>query len=118
MKFFDFRKYFFSYLYILFCLIFYYFYWTYQQANYPPAKENEFFSDGFGHFAIYMTALLINLWCAGLLVVEMLIRKFVIEKYFPNLKFPLKISLPQKLNLFLSVIFYVLFLLAALPLIF
>ena len=117
MKFFDFRKYFFSYLYIIFCFVFYFLYWTYVQANYPPPKENEIISDGTFHFIAVGYFFTFYLCSTGLLVLEMLLRKFVVEKYFPNLKFPIKISLPRKLNLFLSVVFYILFSLATVPII-
>lgn len=112
MKFLDFRKYFFSYFYIIFALAGMYLLWL--SSTYPPPTEDEFFSDGFGPFAFGAISILAYLWCCGLLLLEILLRKFVISKRFPNLKFPF--SIPKKLNLFFSTVFYILFSISCLPL--
>ena len=118
MKFFDFRKYFFSYLYIIFSYLLVRACWAYANADLPVPVDDPIITPGLEYrfwILIYGLAYLCSI---VLLVVEMLIRKFVIEKYFPKLKFPLKINLPYKLNLFLSVVFYILFSLATVPIIF
>jgi len=48
--------------------------------------------------------------CAAL-GIEMLVRNFVIDVFFPNFKLPWRISIPEKLDKVLTVVFYVLFLL-------
>ena len=117
MKIFDFRKYFFSYLYIIFSILFIYENWAYAVADLPIPLDDPVIPPGLEYrFFIFIYGLA---YIASLifLVIEMLLRKFVVEKYFPNLKFPIKISLPRKLNLFLSVVFYILFSLATVPII-
>ena len=115
MKFVDFRKYFFSYIYII--LAFTGMYFIVLSLLYPAPTEDIFFADG--TFELFIGGLLIfaYYWCCGLLVIEILLRKYAFPKIFPNLKFSCKINISQKLNCFLSVLFYILFAVATLPLI-
>ena len=87
-------------------------------ADYPPAQPNETISPGFGHFALVALAFVLYVISFILLLIEILLRKFVIEKHFPNLKMPFKFSINEKLNLFLYIVFNVIFILALVPLVF
>jgi len=118
MKILDFRKYFFSYLYIIFSLLLFIAYWSYNAANYPSVNENEFISEGTFHFIVVGYIFTAYLAITGLLVLEIIIRKFIVEKFFPSLEFPIKITLPKILNKILSVIFYILFAIASVPILF
>ena len=50
------------------------------------------------------------------LLLEILIRKFIVKKFFPYFKIPLKINIPHKSNCLLSIFFYISFLIASIPL--
>ena len=106
MKFLDFKKYFFSYFYIIFAFVGMYLLWL--SSTFPPPKENEFFGEGSGFGMLGIMSIFVYYWCCGLLLLEILLRKFVIPKIFPNLKIPFNIKIPKKLNIILSVIFYIL----------
>lgn len=92
-------------------------YLLWLSSTFTPPTEDEFLSDGFGPFAIGAMSILFYFWCCGLLIIEILLRKFVIKKIFPNLKFPFKISIPKKLNIVLAIFFYILFAIATVPII-
>ena len=115
MKFLDFRKYFFSYFYIILALVGIYLLWL--SSTFPPPTEDEFLSDGSGYFMLGGLSILAYWWCCGLLIIEILIRRFVISKIFPNLNLTFKIDIPKKLNIFLSVIFYIFFAIATIPIV-
>lgn len=121
MKILDFRKYFSSYLFIIFSFITFLSIWIHEII--PSAKpiENNFTPDDLVHFvlfSIFLIGILIYILSPVLLLIEILIRKFIIEKYFPNLKFPIKLSLSKSLNKFLSMVFYILFGISTVPLLF
>ncbi len=115
MKFVDFRKYFFSYIYIILAFTGMYLIWL--SSTFPPPTEDEFFSEGTPFFMLGGLLIFAYYWCCGLLIIEILLRKFAFPKIFPNFKFSCKINIPKKLNCFLSVLFYILFAVATLPLI-
>lgn len=122
MKFLDLRKCFFAYLYIFLgitaivssiaadifleptptCI-------THEPM--PPMIRNEAFT------MIHIASLLLYICCSVALIVEILLRA-ALEKTFPNLKFPFKINMPNKLNKILSTIFYILFALGSFPVLF
>ena len=119
MKFLDLRKYFFAYLYIFLGIttivssiaadIFLEPAPTYiTHEPMPPMVRN-------GTYTMISTAsLFLYIYCCGALIIEIFLR-FVIKKLFPNLKFPFTINITNKLNKFLSIIFYILFILGSLP---
>ena len=115
MKLLDFRKYFFSYFYIILALVGMFL--ILKAFSYPPPTEDIFFADG--SFELYFGGLSIiaSWWCCGILLIEILLRKFVIPKIFPKLNFTFKIDIPKKLNIFLSGIFYIFFAIASVPII-
>ncbi len=80
-----------------------------------PLNENEFLNTGTFEFGIGLISIISSFICIGLLVIEILIKNFVIPKYLPNLKFNIKINIPKTLKLLLSIIFYILFTFASLP---
>lgn len=92
----------------------YSFWWS---STFSPLQENEFFNDAFGPFVLGAICIFAYYCCCGLLLIEILLRKFVIPKIFPNLKNPFNIKISKKLNIILSVVFYILFALATYPLI-
>ena len=119
MKFLDLRKYFFSYLYIILGItvtissitadIFIEPAPTYiTHEPMPPFVRNETLS------ILFVGSSFLYVYCCGALIVEILFRT-IFEKLFPNLKFPFRINMPNKLNKILSIIFYILFALASLP---
>ncbi len=119
MKFLDLRKYFFAYLYIFLGItaiissiaadIFLEPAPTYiTHEPMPPMVRNGTYT------MIYIASLLLYICCCGALIIEIFLR-FVIKKLFPNLKFPFTINIPNKLNKFLSIIFYILFILGSWP---
>ena len=119
MKFLDLRKYFFAYLYIFLGItaivtaiaanIFIEPAPTYiTHEPMPPIIRNEKYS------MISTGSLVLYIYCCGALIIEILLHA-IIEKLFPNLKFPFRINMPNKLNKILSIIFYILFTLGSLP---
>jgi len=117
MKMFNLKKYFFSYIYIFLAFLFYYLAWRFLNLDLPPANHDDVLPEGFSEGLIVGYTFLIYLYIAGALVIEILIRKFIVEKYFPNLKFSINISLPEALDKLSSVIFYVLFAVASIPIV-
>lgn len=115
MKFLDFRKYFFSYFYIIFALAGMYLLWL--SSTFPPPTEDEFVSGGTGYFILGGLSFFAYWWCCGLLLLEILFRKFVIPKIFPKLNFTFKINIHKKLNIVLSALFYIFFAIATIPII-
>lgn len=119
MKILDFRKYFFSYLYIVLGITVILSniaadiflepaptYITHEPMS--PFVRNETFS------IIFIGSSLLYICCCGALIVEILFR-LILKKIFPNLKTSFKINMQGKVNKILSIIFYILFALASLP---
>ena len=115
MKFLDFKKYFFSYFYIIFAFVGIYLLWL--SSTFPPPTEDEFLSDGSGYFMLGGLSIFAYWWCCGFLLLEILLRRFVIPKIFPKLNITFKIDIPKKLNIVLSALFYIFFAIATVPLI-
>ena len=115
MKTLDLRKFVFSYIYIILACVGIYF--LLKALSYPSPKEDIFFADGTFEFFIGSLCILAYYWCCGLLLIEILLQQFVIPKLFPNFKFSIKITITRKLNIILTIIFYILFLIASIPLV-
>lgn len=115
MKFLDFRKYFFSYFYIIFALVGMFL--ILKAFSYPPPTEDIFFADG--SFELYFGWLFILAYYCScvLLLIEILFRKFVIPKIFPKLNFTFKIKIHKKLDIVLSALFYIFFAITTIPII-
>ena len=118
MKFPNFKKYFFSYITII--LSYYYFYleWVYNHTNFQQTEPDTFFQPE-GMFSFFvLIVFLCSFFSILLLGLEILIRKYIIEKYFPKLKIPLRFKLPEIVTRVYSFIFAVLFVLATVPVLF
>lgn len=110
MKILDFRKYIFSYVFVFLYflqVIFYDFSHKYMQQILQPGKEPPYIPDNY--FIIALVCTILWICCSVALVIEIVLREFVIKKFFPNLKSPLKFHIPDKVNKILSVIFYIFF---------
>lgn len=115
MKIPDFRKYFFSYTTIVMAIVFYGLLVVYHNAHFPPGDPEDFIHPGTGLFIIIGYWFLFYLYSCGFLILEILIRKFIINRFFPNLKFPIQLNIPKVITRIYTVIFGVLFVLALLP---
>lgn len=120
MKIPDFRKYFFSYIYIIVGLSFVIFFILSSKFEPPylPNDEPTNF-DGYRFYPytiIMLVSLILHDFVAIALLLEILLRKFVVEKFFPYLKIPLNFHLSHKSNCLLSIFFYISFLIASIPL--
>ena len=115
MKFPNFKKYFFSYITIILSSLYYFFEWKYCHTYFSPTEDDIFFQPQ-GMFSFFV---LIIFLCSSfsilLLGLEILIRKYIIEKYFPKLKISLKFKFPKIVSRSYSFIFAVLFTLATVP---
>lgn len=114
MKFLDLKKYISSYIYIALSFIGMYFILL---SNTHPSKENEFLNSVTFEFGIGIISIICSFICIGILIVEITIKRFIIPKYFPNLKFNIRINILPKFRHIFSFIFYILFLIASTPLI-
>jgi len=118
MKFPNFKKYFFSYITIV--LSYYYFYleWIYSHTSFPQTEPDTFFqSEGMFSFFV-LIIFLCSFFSILLLGLEIIIKKFIIEKYFPKLKISLRFKFPEIVSRIYSYIFTVLFILATVPVLF
>lgn len=120
MKIPDFRKYFFSYIYIIVGLSFVIFFILSSKFEPPylPNDEPTNF-DGYRFYPytlIMIISFILHDFVAIALLLEILLHKFVVEKFFPYLKIPLNFHLSHKSNCLLSIFFYISFLIASVPL--
>ena len=119
MKIPDFRKYFFSYIYIIVGLSFVIFFiltLKFEPPYLPNDEPTNF--DGYRFYPytiIMLVSLILHDFVAIALLLEILLRKFVVEKFFPYLKIPLNFHLSHKSNSLWSIIFYILFLISSFP---
>lgn len=58
-----------------------------------------------GEFFIMVLSIMILLWVFAFTILEILLRKYVIEKKFPNLKLNIKIKIPKIIVAIYNVIF-------------
>ena len=113
MNFFEYRKYFFINISALWSLVTLYFVIAYNKIDCPPPAPNEFISCGFSEFINMALSIIILLWLFVFTILEILLRKYVIEKKFPNFKLNLKIKIPKLIVAIYNVIFSIGFLLAS-----
>ena len=107
MKFLDLRKYFFAnaaaiwfYFCVHLCIIF-------RNTEFEPYSHNVGLSAQDICFAFIMLCFLKNMLFVFLTILEILIRKFIIEKKFPNFKLNIKFKIPKVIVIIYNVIFSV-----------
>lgn len=110
MKFLDFRKYFFANVSTFWSLLILCFIFKVSQTNYPPHNPDNFITDEFLDFYFILKSIELLLWIFGLTILELIIRKYLIEKKFPNFKLNIKIKLPKAIVFIYNVIFSIGFL--------
>lgn len=71
----------------------------------PPPAPNDAIAIGGGEFFIMVLSIMILLWVFAFTILEILLRKYVIEKKFPNLKLNIKIKIPKIIVAIYNVIF-------------
>ena len=119
MKIPDLRKYFFSYIYIIVGLSFVIFFILSSKFEPPylPNDEPTNF-DGYRFYPytiIMLVSFILHDFIVIALLIEILMCNFIIKKFFPYFKIPLKFNLSYKLNCLLSILFYILFFIASVP---
>ena len=118
MKFPNFKKYFFSYVTIILSSLYYLFEWKYWHTYFPPTEDDIFFQPQGMYSFFVLIIYLCSIFSIGLLLIEILVHKYIIEKYFPKLKIPLKFKIPEIVSRVYSFIFAVLFIIATVPVLF
>ena len=113
MNFRKYRKYFFINVSALWSFIVIYSILIYNRTDCPPPLPNEFISCGFSEFITMALCIIILFWLFVFTILEILIRKYLIEKKFPNFKLNLKIKMPKFIVAIYNVIFSIGFLLAS-----
>lgn len=115
MKFPNFKKYFFAHvIVVLFYIMLGSFTWAIWLNSHYPSEEYSFYgepgayiwSPGDPQMFLGIACIICAWFVIALTIVEILFRKFVIEKYFPNLKLPFSIKLPKWLCVTHSIFFY------------
>lgn len=115
MKFPNFKKYFFAHvIVVLFYLMSVSLTWARWLNSHYPSEEYSFYgepgtyiwSPGDPQMYLGLACILFAWFSIALTVIEVLFRKFIIEKYFPNLKLPFSIKLPKWLCVTHSIFFY------------
>lgn len=105
MKLFEYKKYFFINISALWSLVTLYLIIVYNKTDCPPPAPNEFISCGFGEFMTMILGIIILLWLFAFTILEILIRKYLIEKKFPDFKLNLKIKIPKFVEIIYNIIF-------------
>ena len=118
MRFPNFKKYFFSYIIIILSFIYYYFECYSYFSVFPEGEDVPIGQTREYYFLIAFLWLIISFFSIILLCLEIIIRKYIVEKYFPKLKIPLKFKIPEIVSRVYSFIFAVLFIIATVPVLF
>jgi len=118
MRFSNFKKYFFSYIIIILSFIYYYFECYSYFSVFPEGEDVPIGQTREYYFLIAFLWLIISFFSIILLCLEIIIRKYIVEKYFPKLKIPLKFKIPEIVSRVYSFIFAVLFIIATVPVLF
>ena len=113
MNFLVYKKYFFINLSALWSFIVIYSMIVYSNTDCLPPAPNEFISCGFSEFIDMALSIIILLWLFVFTILEIVIRKYLIEKRFPNLKLDLKIKIPKFIAAIYNLIFSIGFLSAS-----
>ena len=101
----EYKKYFFINESALWSLFVLYSIRVYSKTDYPPPAPNDAIAIGGGEFFIMVLSIMILLWVFAFTILEILLRKYVIEKKFPNLKLNIKIKIPKIIVAIYNVIF-------------
>lgn len=109
----EYKKYFFINIVALWSIVVLYSIIVYNNTDCPPPAPNEFISCGFSEFIAMALCIIILLWLFAFTVLEFLIRKYLIEKKFPNLKLNIKIKIPKFIVVIYNVIFSIGFITAS-----
>ena len=122
MKFLDFRKYFFSYFYIIFGLLNICFRILVRiyEPSIPFVGEP---TEGIDYSAYPYTSNMVVMdiicfFCYIAFLIEIVLRaiiEFIMKKFFPNFKSPFKLHFPENLNKSFTLIFNILFAIATIP---
>lgn len=112
MKILDFRKYFFANISALWFYIFIFLVVNYTKMNYPIPCPNDALSLGAVDLALMLIVLLILICCIFITIFEICIRKYIIERKFPNFKLNIKIKIPKTIVIIYNIIFSIGFTLA------
>ncbi len=112
MNFLEYKKYFFINVSALWSLIVVYSIIIYSKTDYPPPAPNDFIAIGGVEIFVMILSIIILLWLFVFTILEILIRKYLIEKKFPNFKLNLKIKIPKLIVAIYNVIFSIGFSLA------
>ena len=113
MNFLEYKKYFFINVSALWSLIVIYSIIVYSKTDYPPPAPNDVIAIGGVEIFVMILSIIILLWLFAFTVLEILIRKYLIEKKFPNFKLNLKIKIPKLIVAIYNVIFSIGFLSAS-----
>lgn len=105
MNFFEYRKYFFINVSALWSFIVIYSMLSYSKINYPPPAPNDVIAIGGVEIFVMILSIIILLWLFAFTILEILIRKYLIKKKFPNFKLNLKIKMPKLIVAIYNVIF-------------
>lgn len=105
MNFLDFRKYFFAnisalWFYVLVRLII-----NYKTTDYPSPSHNDALALGSVDFAMILLAGLVLVFLVFATILEILLRKYLIEKKFRNFKLNINIKIPKFIIAIYNVIF-------------
>ena len=102
----EYKKYFFINVSALWSLIVLYSIIAYSKADkQPPAPNDAIAISAGGEFFIMVLSIMILLWVFAFTILEILLRKYVIEKKFPNFKLNIKIKIPKIIVAIYNVIF-------------
>ena len=101
----EYKKYFFINVSALWRLFVLYSISDYRKTDYPPPAPNDAIAIGGGEFFIMVLSIMILLWVFAFTILEILLRKYVIEKKFPNFKLNIKIKIPKIIVAIYNVIF-------------
>jgi len=113
MNFLEYKKYFFINVSALWSLIVIYSIIVYSKTDYPPPAPNDVIAIGGVEIFVMILSIIILLWLFVFTILEILIRKYLIEKKFPNFKLNLKIKIPKLIVAIYNVIFSIGFLSAS-----
>lgn len=105
MNFLEYKKYFFINVSALWSLIVIYSIIVYSKTDYPPPAPNDVIAIGGVEIFVMILSIIILLWLFVFTILEFLIRKYLIEKNFPNLKLNIKIKIPKFIVAIYNVIF-------------
>lgn len=114
MKFFDLKKYFFVNVSAILGYLPIFIELNYNLHTHKPIHSDDIISDAFAEGLLLGVIFSLITSIMFLTILEILIRKFVIEKFFPNLKFNLHINVPKFITIIYNIIFSIGFIFSSL----